>query len=195
MNGEPLSDPLLIQLIYESVASRQSVYDGIYYTGVHTTGIFCRPSCRARTPLLKNISFYSSIDDALQAGFRPCKRCKPELPGPAGPEALLVQAARRAMDEAMPHAVPLDALAAGLHVSPFYLQRLFKRHTGISPAEYTSCRKMELACRLLLDTDMDVAQVSNEAGFSSPAYFSAFFTKRAGCSPTAYRQQHTGKSL
>lgn len=189
LRGEPVLDPELVARIYETVVRQDTCYDGIYYTGVHTTGIFCRPSCRARTPLLKNISFYASMEKALEAGFRPCKRCKPEAPGPAAPEARLVQDARRAMEEALPKAIPLEELAGRLHISPYYLQRVFKQHAGVSPAEYTAARRLETASAMLTGTSLPVAEISSRAGFSSPAYFAAFFHRRTGLSPSDYRLQ------
>lgn len=195
MNGQPISDPELIKRIYEAVVRKEALYDGVYYTCVHTTGIFCRPSCRSRTPLLKNISFRASVEDALQAGFRPCKRCKPESPGPAGPEVRLVCSAREAMDAAFPATLSLGELARRLHVSSYYLQRLFKRHTGASPAEYSASRRLEAARQLLDHTDLNITEISLRTGFSSAAYFSAFFQKLAGCSPTVYRQNSAAKRL
>lgn len=195
MNQEPVRDPELIRKIYESVVRREDAYDGVYYTGVHSTGIFCRPSCRSRTPLLRNVTFYPSVESALEAGFRPCKRCKPEAPGAAGPEARLVQSAMAAIKEALPRQLSLAELAGRQHVSPFYLQRVFKRRTGVSPAGYAAALRLLAAQRLLADTELSVTEVSNRTGFSSPAYFSAFFQKRTGQSPSAYREDASGKRL
>lgn len=187
MNG-PVRDPQLIERIYETVARRGTAFDGLYYTGVHTTGIFCRPSCRSRTPKPENVSFYTSSAEARQAGFRPCKRCKPEEPGPDGPEAALVHAAMAAIDARLPQAYPLADLAAVLHISPFYLQRVFKRRTGMSPGEFTTSRKLDQAKALLAHSGMTVSGVAQATGFSSAAYFSSVFTKRTGVSPTEYRR-------
>jgi AraC family transcriptional regulator, regulatory protein of adaptative response / methylphosphotriester-DNA alkyltransferase methyltransferase len=195
MKGQPVQDQELISRIYDSVARREATYDGIYYTGVHSTGIFCRPSCRSRTPLLKNVSFYTSMDAARQAGFRPCKRCKPETPGPAGPEERLIEAAKAAIKAASPKPVTLAELAAGLHISPYYLQRLFKRHTGVSPGDYSAALRLEEAQKLLAETDLSITETGKRAGFSSPAYFSAFFQKHTGQSPTAYREEAAAKRL
>lgn len=186
--SEPIRDPELIGRIYESVARRESTYDGIYYTGVHTTGIFCRPSCRARTPKLQNVTFYPTIQAALDAGFRPCKRCKPESPGPDGPEAQLVKAAKEAVRSRLPGSITLSGLAAEQHISPFYLQRIFKRHEGISPAEYALRLRIEEAQKLLAGrTDMTVAEVARRTGFSSPAYFATAFLKATGHTPTEFK--------
>ncbi|AFC31421.1 AdaA [Paenibacillus mucilaginosus 3016] len=82
-------EPELFDRIYETIANKEDTYDGVYYTGVLTTRIVCRPSCRARTPKKENIRLYPSVEAAIQAGFRPCKRCKPEAPGPHGPDRAL----------------------------------------------------------------------------------------------------------
>ncbi|MDF2925681.1 MAG: AraC family transcriptional regulator [Paenibacillaceae bacterium] len=190
MNGKPVSDPALIQAIYDAVVRRDSLYDGLYYTGVHSTGIFCRPSCRSRIPLLKNVSFYASIEDAIEAGFRPCKRCKPEAPGPAGPEVRLVQAALVLIGSRLPQAASLAELAASLHISPYYLQRVFKRHTGVSPNEHVSLRRLEQAQELLSSTSLSITEIALSTGFSSASYFASFFQKRTGTSPTEYRLLH-----
>lgn len=184
----PICDPELIERIYESVARQESTYDGIYYTGVHTTGIFCRPSCRARTPKRQNVSFYTSISDAMEAGFRPCKRCKPEAPGPDGPEAALAKSVKELIAQGLPSSLPLGTLAGMLHVSPFYLQRVFKRLEGASPAEYALRLRIEEAKRLLAEeAELTVAEVAGRTGFSSPAYFSTAFLKATGLSPTEFR--------
>lgn len=188
MSG-PIRDPELIERIYATVARQEGTYDGLYYTGVHTTGIFCRPSCRARTPKPENVSFYTSIRDALDAGFRPCKRCKPEEPGPEGPEEVLVLAAKKAIEARLPLSYTLADLAASLHISPFYLQRVFKRRTGMSPGEYTTARKLEQAKTLLIRTNMTVSGIAQSTGFSSAAYFSSVFTKQTGYSPSEFRRR------
>ncbi|WP_438444958.1 bifunctional transcriptional activator/DNA repair enzyme AdaA [Gorillibacterium sp. sgz5001074] len=186
--NSPIRDPELVEHIYASVSRKETVYDGIYYTGVHTTGIFCRPSCRARTPLRRNVSFYPSAQAALEAGFRPCKRCRPETPGPDNPDAALVKAVREAIRRRLPGSVTLATLAAELHLSPYYLQRVFKRTAGVSPAEYALELRVEEAKRLLTGRpDLSAADIARMTGFSSPAYFSTAFLKAAGVTPTEYR--------
>lgn len=82
-------DAELFNKVYDSIVKRESTYDGIYYTGVKTTRIVCRPSCRARTPKQENITLYPSLKAAVREGFRPCKRCKPDTPGALNPDAML----------------------------------------------------------------------------------------------------------
>lgn len=193
--AQPVTDDALIGAIYESVLRRETRYDGIYYTGVRSTGIVCRPSCRSRTPLLRNIRFYTSMDAALAAGFRPCKRCKPEAPGTASPEVQLAVNAKALIEAALPRSVPLGELAAALHLSPYHLQRVFKRQTGQSPSDYTIGRKLDNAQQQLAASTASITEIAHVCGFSSAAYFAACFQKHLGMSPTQFREEPPAKSL
>ncbi|WJH35585.1 hypothetical protein N6H14_06160 [Paenibacillus sp. CC-CFT747] len=104
-------DAELFNRVYETVARKESTYDGIYYTGVRTTGIVCRPSCRAKTPKPENVTFFPSVKAAVREGFRPCKRCRPETPGSHGPDAALAAEVDRLLMERLGRPLTLPILA------------------------------------------------------------------------------------
>ena len=133
----PLDQKTMMRAMMEGDAS----YDGAFYTGVYTTGIYCRPSCPSRKPRPENVVFFPLPEVAEVAGFRACKRCRPEDLEAADPQVELVRDACRRIagwDEGAPS---LSALAAVLHISPHHLQRQFTRYVGVSPRRYAeACR-------------------------------------------------------
>lgn len=183
-------DPQLFEHIYETVVRREPTYDGIYYTAVLTTHIVCRPSCRARTPKATNVVFYGSLQEAISAGFRPCKRCRPEEGGTLRPDAVLAAQADAIMDKRLGSKLTLQTMAAELKVSPFHLQRTYKRVTGRSPAARLDVLRIDEACRLLAETEAGVAEAGAAVGFRAPSHFAAWFMKKTGLSPTDYRIKH-----
>ncbi|WP_274364711.1 Ada metal-binding domain-containing protein [Paenibacillus thermotolerans] len=183
-------DRLLFDRIYATVAKKENTYDGIYYTCVKTTKIFCRPSCRARTPYPQNVTFVTSVSEAIRAGFRPCKRCKPEEPGKQGPDERLAARVDEMLERQLDRPVTLRSLAAELSISPFHLQRLYKRVTGHTPAEQLHhIRLREARRRLELGIDT-MAGIADAVGFRSPSHFTAWFKREVGKSPSEYRAVH-----
>lgn len=182
----------LFERIYESVVRREPTYDGVYYTAVLTTHIVCRPSCRARTPKASNVVFYGSLEEATSAGFRPCKRCRPEEGGILRPDAVLAAEADGLMELQFGKKLTLQVLAEQLKVSPFHLQRTYKRVTGRSPAEKLDQLRVEKARMLLADTTLTVAEVGQAVSFRGPSHFTAWFTRKTGQPPTEYRTQIQG---
>ena len=153
-------------------------YDGLFYLGVRTTGIFCKPSCRARKPLAKNVSFFASVREALFAGFRPCKRCRPmsESPEPRWVEVLLTEI------EADPGRRLRDADLRRRGIQPARARRYFLKHFGITFQAYGRARRMGKA----------LAQIRNRAridevvlgnGFQSHSGFRDAFVKTFGTPP------------
>ncbi|MEF3302879.1 DNA-3-methyladenine glycosylase 2 family protein [Paenibacillus sp. GYB003] len=173
--------------LWNTILTRDRKYDGIYYLGIKTTGIYCRPSCRSRLPKRENVSVYRSAEEARRAGYRACKRCKPDNPGPDGPDAELAAQVKAAIARRLPQAPTLAQLAAETGVSPFHLQRTFKRVTGTTPAAFALGAKLELGRGLLERTAEPAGQIAVKAGFRSPSHFSAAFQKAFGLTPTEYR--------
>lgn len=141
-------------------------YDGSFVTGVHSTGIYCRPSCPARAPLRENVRFYRSPEDARDAGLRACKRCAPD--GQSREEAAVQQAVRTLRSSEAPVALAVLAEAAGY--SPAHFQRLFLRQTGLSPAAFFRAIRRERANAALAHTGT-VTEAIYDAGFSAPSRF------------------------
>jgi AraC family transcriptional regulator, regulatory protein of adaptative response / methylated-DNA-[protein]-cysteine methyltransferase len=156
-------------------------FDGQFVTGVHSTGIYCRPSCPARPPKRANVRFYASPTEAEAAGLRACKRCKPN--DVARDEA----AVRAAIDEikASEGAPSLEELAALTGYSPTHFQRLFARATGLSPAAYARALREERA-RSALSLGGRVTDAIYDAGYSGPSRFYAGMEDKMGMAPSAW---------
>ncbi|TLS49754.1 methylphosphotriester-DNA--protein-cysteine methyltransferase family protein [Paenibacillus antri] len=184
----------LFERIYATVARRESTYDGVYYTGVRTTKIVCRPSCRAKTPKPENVTFYPSLEAALAAGFRPCKRCKPDENGVLSPDAAMAAQADAILAGRYADKVTLSALADELAVSPYHLQRTYKRVRGVSPAETVERLRREEAERRLARSDDSVADIAASIGFGTASHFTVWFARGAGMTPTAYRNERRTRS-
>ncbi len=145
-------------------------YDGAFVTGVHSTGIYCRPSCPARAPHRKNVRFYAGADDAEAAGLRACKRCSPNTQSAEEACVLAAIAAIRAQVQAGGGAMTLDQLADLTGYSPTHFQRLFKRTVGLSPAAFARALR-EAKVREALEDGASVTDALYKAGYSAPSRF------------------------
>ena len=185
---------------YLALAARDARFDGHFFTGVTSTGIYCRPVCAVRTPRRENCRFFALAAQAESAGFRPCLRCRPEV----APQALawstqdasiiLVQQAVRLLDAPAldaPAPFTVAQLAQRLGVSDRHLRRIFESALGVSPLQYLQTRRLLTAKQLLTDTAMPVTQVALASGFASVRRFNAAFTGRYGLNPTQLR--HHGR--
>ncbi|MFE6799737.1 bifunctional transcriptional activator/DNA repair enzyme AdaA [Paenibacillus chitinolyticus] len=184
----------IFKSVYETILSRDTRHDGQYYVGITSTGIFCRPSCRSRTPKPENVRVYDSIERALDAGFRPCKRCKPENPSPHGPDAELAETVLGLIRTRYGENLTLHGLASELNISPYHLQRTFKRTTGISPSRQLLLTRMEEAKHRLARSEQPIGEIAAAVGFRSASHFSAVFHKTAGCTPNEFREQNAPNS-
>ncbi len=182
----------LFDRVYEAVVNRETTYEGIYYTAVKTTKIVCRPTCRAKTPLAGNVTFYATLEEAVRAGYRPCKRYKPEENGPLRPDAVLAEQTDAIIEKRYREKLTLQLLADSLAISPYHLQRVYKQVRGYSPQEKTERVRLARAQKLLLESGDSIADIGGAVGYASPPHFTAWFCKRTGVSPTEYRNGHRG---
>ena len=194
------------QQCYEALRSRDARFDGRFWVGVRTTGVYCRPVCPSRTPLSRNVDFFAHPAAAEDAGLRPCRRCRPEAaPGSSGWKgaAGVVDRAVRLIDEGALDDGDVAALARRLHVGDRHLRRLFVEHLGTTPDAVARSRRAHLARRLLADTDLRVADIAFAAGFGSvrqcndvlKATFRATPTElRADLRPTGRTPSRTGSA-
>jgi len=162
-------------------------FDGAFVTGVHSTGIYCRPSCPARAPLRKNVRFYATPADAGIAGLRPCKRCSPDAQSAEEACVLAAIAAIRAQG-----AMTLDQLADLTGYAPTHFQRLFKRTVGMSPAAFARAVRQERV-RDALMTGQRVADAMTTAGYSGPKQFYAETKGRLGMAPSDWSKGGAGR--
>jgi AraC family transcriptional regulator of adaptative response/methylated-DNA-[protein]-cysteine methyltransferase len=176
----------------EAIMARDRRYDGVIYYGVTTTGIFCRPSCPSRRPLRKNLRLFRDGTAAREAGFRPCRRCRPEQVDTS--EAQYVMAACRLMAGHRQGPLPVRELARQVGISERHLRELFVRHLGVSPRQfYNSLRINHL--REALARGEDVTSAIYAAGFNSPSRAYTDINARLGMSPAVYRQGGKGEAI
>jgi AraC family transcriptional regulator of adaptative response / DNA-3-methyladenine glycosylase II len=176
---------------YEALVARDARFDGLFFVGVLTTGIYCRPICPARTPARARCRFFATSAQAEAAGYRACFRCRPELaPGSSSVDAIdaLVASATRRISEGALNEAALGDLADELGMSPRHLRRAIAAKLGVSPAELAQSRRVALAKQLLHDTTLSVTQVAYAAGFGSIRRFNAAFAHRVGCTPSVLRR-------
>lgn len=176
---------------YEALVARDPRWDGVFFVGVSTTGIYCRPICPARTPGRSRCTFYATAAQAEAAGFRACFRCRPELaPGNADVDAVdrLVAAAAARIAEGALNDGSVDDLAAELGVSARHLRRAMEARLGVAPVELAQSRRLALAKQLLHDTSLSLTEIALSAGFGSIRRFNAVFVKVMGSAPSRLRR-------
>jgi AraC family transcriptional regulator, regulatory protein of adaptative response / methylated-DNA-[protein]-cysteine methyltransferase len=175
---------------YEALERRDSALDGVVFVAVKTTGIYCRPVCRVRTPFASNVEFYPSAAAAERAGYRPCLRCRPETapfcPAWKGTKTT-VERALSLIEAGALDTGTVDALAERLGIGPRHLSRLFAEHLNAPPLQVAQSLRIQRAKRLLDDTDLPVELIAVQAGFPSPRRMSASFARLYGRPPSALR--------
>ena len=179
---------------YEAVQRRDPTLDGVLFVAVKTTGIYCRPVCKVRTPLARNIEFYPSAAAAERAGYRPCLRCRPETapfcPAWKGTKTTVARALALIEAGALDRD-SVDALATSLGIGPRHLSRLFAEHLDASPLQVAQSLRIQRAKRLLADADLAITVIAERAGFSSPRRMSAAFAYLYGEPPSTLRKRQS----
>lgn len=175
---------------WRAVESRDATAAGQFYYGVLTTGIFCRPGCSSRTPKRENVRFFTSTAEAEALGYRPCRRCRPDQAesGSAAKVSLL----RQRMDAG--ESKSLGEWAAELDWSPSHLQKVFKKATGLSPAQYARQERVG-RLRSSLREEPTVTGAMNAAGYNSTSRLHEDSEQSLGMSPTEYRQGGRGVKI
>jgi len=178
---------------WERVLARDPSADGLFFYSVKTTGIYCRPSCSARPARPENVDFHASAAAAEAAGFRPCKRCKPDQPPLAEQHAGLVATLCRRIEQA-DTAPTLDALATAAGMSPFHLHRVFKAVTGLTPRAYAAAHRARRVRSELHRAD-SVTDAIYEAGYNSNGRFYAEADQLLGMTPSDFRAGGTNTEI
>ena len=189
-----LSDSASFDAFYLALSARDARFDGRFFTGVTSTGIYCRPVCPVRTPKRSNCRFFAHAAQAESAGFRPCLRCRPELAPHSVPWCLqdashiLASQAARLLDT--PGDFSVASLAARLGISARHLQRIFQTHLGVSPLQYLQTQRLLTAKQLLTDTALPITQIARMSGFASVRRFNAAFVRHYRLNPSALRRSN-----
>jgi AraC family transcriptional regulator of adaptative response/methylated-DNA-[protein]-cysteine methyltransferase len=177
---------------WAAVLSRDARSDGQFVYAVSTTGVYCRPTCPSRRPLRGNVAFFAGPDEAEAAGYRACRRCHPRSAQSAAARA--VEQARGLLDASNDRRVTLDVLARAVGLSPFHLQRTFKRLTGVTPKEYAAARRAERLKTRLRKGDT-VSRATYEAGYGSNSRVYEKAHARLGMTPATYRRGGHGTHI
>lgn len=173
-----------------AVRRRDASADGRFFYAVTTTGVYCRPSCAARPARAENVRFYETRDRAERAGFRPCKRCKPERESATEDRDRVLSLVRERL-ERTDAPVSLAELAEAAQLSPYHLHRVFKKHVGMTPREYAAAVRLARASSELRD-GASVTQAIYEAGYSSSSRFYEAGSGALGVSPRELRSGGAG---
>jgi AraC family transcriptional regulator, regulatory protein of adaptative response / methylated-DNA-[protein]-cysteine methyltransferase len=179
---------------WDAVAAHDRSMDGVFYYAVLSTGIYCRPSCPSKRPSRENVVFFRAREAAERAGFRPCKRCKPEKSAASDPNGQLVEKICRHIDAHPGEPVTLEALSRALGMSPFYLQRTFKALTGITPRAYSDSRRLE-SLKAGLRDGHSVTRSLYDAGYGSSSRLYERASSQLGMTPLRYRKQGSGVTI
>ncbi|HMO59798.1 MAG TPA: bifunctional DNA-binding transcriptional regulator/O6-methylguanine-DNA methyltransferase Ada [Roseiflexaceae bacterium] len=178
---------------WQAVLARDNRYDGRFVYAVQSTGIYCRPSCPSRRPRADRVAFFAAPAEAEQAGFRACRRCRPDLPA-ADERIKLVQRICSYIDLHLDAPLRLDELGALVGVSPFHLQRLFRQVAGISPRQYVEAQRMARLKQHLRAGD-DVTGAIYDAGFASSSRVYERAATQLGMRPGEYRAGGVGITI
>ena len=176
-----------------AVAARDATADGSFVYSVRSTGVYCRPSCPSRAAKRDNMAFHATCAEAERAGFRPCRRCRPNEASQAARHAEAVAAACRLIEtaETLPS---LEALACAAGLSPFHFHRVFKKATGVKPKAYAGQHRAARAARELRAAETVTAAIY-DAGFNASSRFYETATTRLGMTPSAFRAGGRGMRI
>lgn len=180
------------EVFWQAVRTNDARFDGAFYLGVKTTGIYCRPSCRARAPKRENVAFFDSWRAAEKFGLRACLRCKPKSVEMVDPQvAKIIRVCELLESEDL---YSLDELAAEVGLSPYHLQRSFKEIIGVSPKKYSEAKRME-RFKTELREGTDVTAAMYDAGFGSSSRLYEKASADMGMTPAAYKKGGQGASI
>lgn len=180
------------ELFWNAVRMNDARFDGAFYLGVKTTGIYCRPSCRARTPKRENVAFFTTSEAAELAGLRACLRCKPKRSEKVDPQIVKILKACELLESEDLYS--LDDLAEEVGLSSYHLQRSFKEIIGVSPKKYSEAKRME-RFKSELREGGDVTAAMYDAGFGSSSRLYEKAAESMGMTPAAYKKGGQGVTI
>lgn len=180
------------EVYWRAVTANDARFDGAFFLGVKTTGIYCRPSCRARIPKRENVAFFDSCEAAEKSGLRACLRCKPKEIASVDPQITKIMKACELLESEDLYS--LEKLAVELNLSPYHLQRSFKEIIGVSPKKYSEAKRMEKFKSGLREGE-EVVTAMYDAGFSSSSRLYEKASENLGMTPAAYKKGGQGMKI
>ncbi len=178
---------------WQALVERNPKADGMFIYAVQTTGIYCRPTCSSRIPNHNNVAFFETCAEAEKAGFRPCKRCKPNTVSPQTQQIEIITRICKLIEETE-ETFSLQAMADLAGLSQYHFHRLFKKIVGITPKEYATAHRAKRA-RQKLNQEITVTQAIYDAGFETSNSFYSKSTAMLGMTPTNYKQGASGVEI
>ena len=181
--------------LHKALTARDARFDGVFFVGVTSTGIYCRPICPAKTPKARNCRFFDTPQEAEHAGFRPCLRCRPELaPGSAPVDdarRIAESIVQRLEEGTLDERAGLEEIADQFELSSRQIRRIVHKELGVPPIQLLLTRRLLLAKQLLTETTLPITEVAFASGFSSLRRFNDAFGKRYRMPPTRLRAKAT----
>ncbi len=175
---------------WTAIKNNDRAYDGVFYYALKTTKNVCRPSCCARRCNPKNVIIFDTLKDALEAGFRPCSRCRPDLPDWKGSKFELAKSAEKYIEAHYTDKFSLKEISDALYVNGNYLLRAFKEVTGQTLLRYHNFVRCREAAQLLKRPECSIAYISGATGYVNAAHFSKVFKTYYNMTPSQYRKAH-----
>ncbi len=179
---------------WQAVMTRDSSSNGTFVYGVRSTGIYCKPSCSSRKPKREQVVFFPLPEVAEQAGFRPCRRCHPQETEMSDPQVELVRQACRYIEQHLENPPDLTELSQNIHLSPFHLQRVFKRIMGISPRQYAEAYRLG-QFKVQLKEGESVTNALYDVGYGSSSRLYERTPSQLGMTPTTYQRGGLGMHI
>jgi AraC family transcriptional regulator of adaptative response / methylphosphotriester-DNA alkyltransferase methyltransferase len=173
---------------WQAVLENDALYDGLFFYGVTSTKIFCRPSCKSKPPLKKNVHYFENLKQAEQAGYRPCKRCRPDLLE-YQPVKEIAEKLKLLLDNNFTRQKELVEKMGRIGVTYHRLVNVFKEYYHITPKKYYDNLRLEEAKRALLETNDTIIDIAYNLGFQSLSAFYKFFQKNMNSPPSKYRKE------
>lgn len=181
-----------VQHYYRALAAKDSRFDGVFFTGVKTTGIYCRPVCAVRTPRENSCEFFSTAAAAEAAGYRPCLRCRPEL-APYAIQQNLAHAIWKKIADGALNEMSVEDFSQQAGLSSRQLRRVLHQEFGVSPVELAQTQRLLFAKKLLQETSLPMTDIAFAAGFGSVRRFNALFLQRYQMAPGSVRRAADGR--
>lgn len=173
--------------MWKALISCNPDYDGHFFYAIKTTGVFCRPSCKSKRPKPENVSFYATASEAVEAGYRPCKRCRPDL-SLYDPCKQVINDTKEIMKQDFSQQLDLNEIAQKVGVSQFHLHRMFKKKTGDTPRIYLGNVRIEKAKELFVTTNLSITEIGFRTGFQSVSGFYRAFKRETGMTPNRFKR-------
>ncbi len=185
-HGVLTDENLMTNEKWQAIIDNDASYNNQFFYAVKTTRIFCKPSCKSRVPKKENVRIFSNAKQALDANFRPCKRCKPT--NESLPDREWVALITEYIDKNFSEKLTLETLADIAHGSLYHLHRTFKKMKGITPVEYIQQVRLNAAKEYLIRTNKAIADIAISVGMPNTSYFITLFKKKMGHTPAQFRQ-------